>query len=248
MFDALRTTLGVLRSLRIYYGDRGRRAAMQRLYGQFVRPGDLVFDIGAHVGDRTAVFQRLGARVVAVEPQPALVTTLKLLYGRDPAVTIEAAALGRSPGTVALKLNPDNPTVSTASAAFIAAADGAPGWHGQTWIKSIDVPMTTFDELIARHGIPAFAKIDVEGFEAEALLGLSRPLAALAFEFTTIQREVAQACLTRCQTLGSFRYNAALGESQEFVHATWLSADAIGGWLAALPVEANSGDIYARLA
>ncbi|MFL6929498.1 MAG: FkbM family methyltransferase [Xanthobacteraceae bacterium] len=248
MFDALRTTLGVLRSLRIYYGDRGRRAAMQRLYGQFVRPGDLVFDIGAHVGDRTAVFQRLGARVVAVEPQPALVKILTLLYGRDPAVTIEAAALGRRSGTVALRLNPDNPTVSTASAAFIAAADGAPGWHGQAWTRSIDVPMTTFDELIARHGLPAFAKIDVEGFEAEALLGLSRPLAALSFEFTTIQRDVAQACLTRCQTLGSFRYNAALGESQELVHATWLSVDAIGGWLAALPVEANSGDIYARLA
>ena len=245
MFDALRTTLGVLRSLRIYYGDRGRRAAMQRLYGQFVRPGDLVFDIGAHVGDRTAVFQRLGARVVAVEPQPALVKILRLLYGRDPAVTIEAAALGRNPGTVALKLNPGNPTVSTASAAFIAAADGAPGWHGQTWTKSIDVPMTTFDELIARHGIPAFAKIDVEGFEAEALLGLSRPLAALSFEFTTIQRDVAQACLTRCQTLGSFRYNAALGESQEL--GTWRSAAEIAGWLDGLPHAANSGDIYARL-
>jgi FkbM family methyltransferase len=248
MLDALRTARGVLRSLRIYYGDRPRRAAMQRLYGQFVRPGDLVFDIGAHVGDRTATFRRLGARVVAVEPQPALVTTLKLLYGRDPAVTIEAAALGRTPGTVALKLNPDNPTVSTASAAFIAASEGAPGWHGQAWTMSIDVPMTTFDELIARHGMPAFAKIDVEGFEAEALMGLSRPLAALSFEFTTIQREVALACLTRCQALGSFRYNAGLGESQELVHATWLSADAIGGWLAALPIEANSGDIYARLA
>ena len=48
------------------------RAAMDRLYGQFVRPGDLVFDIGAHVGDRVASFRRLGARVVAVEPQPAL--------------------------------------------------------------------------------------------------------------------------------------------------------------------------------
>jgi FkbM family methyltransferase len=248
MLHALRTARGVLRSLRIYYGDRPRRAAMQRLYAQFVRPGDLVFDVGAHVGDRTAAFRRLGARVVAVEPQPALVKTLKLLYGRDRAVAIEAAALGRNPGTIALKLNPDNPTVSTASAAFIAAADGAPGWHGQAWTRSIDVPMVTFDQLIARHGLPAFAKIDVEGFEAEALLGLSQPLAALSFEFTTIQRDVAQACLERCQALGSFRYNAALGESHELVHAIWLSADAIGTWLAALPIEANSGDIYARLA
>jgi FkbM family methyltransferase len=248
VIEALRTARGILRSLRIYYGDRRRRAAMQRLYAQFVQPGDLVFDIGAHVGDRTAAFRRLGARVVAIEPQPALATTLRLLYGRDPAVTIEAVAVGRHAGTIALKLNPDNPTVSTASDAFIAAADGAPGWHGQLWTREIDVPMTTIDQLIARHGRPAFAKIDVEGFEAEALFGLNQPLAALSFEFTTIQRDVARSCLSRCQALGAFRYNAALGESQELVHRDWLAAEEIGRWLAALPIEANSGDIYARLA
>ena len=72
---------------------------MDRLYAQFVRPGDLVFDIGAHVGDRIACFRRLGARVVAVEPQPALVKTLRLLYGRDRAVTIEPVAVGAQAGS-----------------------------------------------------------------------------------------------------------------------------------------------------
>jgi len=232
--------------LRVYYGDRRRRAAMQRLYAQFVTPGDLVFDIGAHVGDRTAAFRRLGARVVAVEPQPPLVAVLKLLYGRDPAVAIEPVAIGREAGTVALKVNTDNPTVSTASQAFITAARGAPGWEGQRWPKSIDVAMTTFDALIARHGVPAFAKIDVEGFEAEVLFGLTRPIPALSFEFTTIQRDVAQTGLKRCQALGFTRYNAALGESQKLVHASWHGAEEIGRWLATLPIEANSGDIYAR--
>src|SRR6058998_4051393 len=105
---------GVLRSLRIYYGNRGRRTAMDRLYGEFVHPGDLVFDIGAHVGDRVGSFRRLGARVVAVEPQPQLVTVLKLLYGRDRDVIIEPVAIGRESGMVALRLNIDNPTISTA--------------------------------------------------------------------------------------------------------------------------------------
>jgi hypothetical protein len=84
--DLWRTVRGVLRSMRIYYGNRERRTAMDQLYARFIQPGDLVFDIGAHVGDRIASFRRLGARVVAVEPQPALVRTLKLLYGRDCAV------------------------------------------------------------------------------------------------------------------------------------------------------------------
>ena len=164
-----------MRSLRIYYGDRQHGPAMDRLYRRFVKPGDLVFDIGAHVGDRVAAFRRLGARVVAVEPQPALAKTLRLFYGRDPKVTIEAAAVGRQPGTIELNLNLDNPTVSTASTDFIAAAADAPGWEGQAWSKRIHVPLTTIDALIATHGTPAFIKIDVEGFEAEALAGLTQP-------------------------------------------------------------------------
>jgi FkbM family methyltransferase len=242
-----RTARGVVRSLRIYYGNRERRAAMERLYGRFIKPGDLVFDVGAHVGDRVAAFRRLGARVVAVEPQPALRTTLKLLHGRNRAVTIEPVALGRSTGSVELKLNLDNPTVSTASAEFIRAAAGAPGWNDQRWSKTITVPMTTLDALIARHGAPAFVKIDVEGFEAEALAGLSRPVAALSFEFTTIQPKVAAAAIDRCVALGYASFNAALGESQTLVHEQWLTAPQIAQWLATLPQAANSGDVYAIL-
>src|ERR1700686_4882317 len=127
LLDSLRTARGVVRSLGIYYGNRRRGAAMDRLYARFVKPGDLVFDAGAHVGDRVAAFRRLKARVVAIEPQPALVRTLNLLYGRDPGVAIEPVALGEAAGTVELKLNIDNPTVSTASDDFVAAARGAPG-------------------------------------------------------------------------------------------------------------------------
>src|SRR5438094_9133102 len=121
-----RTIRGVARSLRIYYGNSARRAVMDRFYAQFVQPGDMVFDVGAHVGDRIGAFRRLRARVVAVEPQPALVKTLRLLYGRDHGVTIEPVAVGRTTGTVVLKLNLDNPTVSTASDDFVRTADGAP--------------------------------------------------------------------------------------------------------------------------
>jgi FkbM family methyltransferase len=246
MLEKLRTAAGVMRSLGIYYGRKSHTIEKDRLYAQFVKKGDLVFDVGAHVGDRVACFRRLGARVVAVEPQPALAFALKMLYGGDRKVIIERNAVGRRHGALELKINIDNPTVSTASRAFIDAAKGAQGWEGQVWEKTITVPVTTLDALIQAHGTPSFVKIDVEGFEAEALAGLTRPVEALSFEFTTIQRDVAESCIARCAALGFRRYNAALGESQ--VLGDWRSAEDIGRWLRELPHAANSGDIYARMA
>jgi FkbM family methyltransferase len=247
MFERLRTLRGVIRSLRIYYGNRAHAPAMERLYRHFVTSGDLVFDIGAHVGDRVAVFRKLGARVVAAEPQPALVATLRLFYGRDRNVMIEPVAIGREAGTLDLQINLDNPTVSTASADFVAAAADAPGWEGQSWSKRVCVSVVTIDDLIARHGMPAFIKIDVEGFEAEVLAGCSRPPKALSFEFTTIQREIARACIERCVALGFTRFNAALGESQSLLHGEGIDGVAITRWLMELPHAANSGDVYAIL-
>ena len=221
---------------------------MDRLYGDFIRRGDLVFDIGAHVGDRVASFRRLGARVVAVEPQPAMVRVLRLFYGRHADVAIEAVAVGRGVGTTSLMINADNPTVSTASHEFVSAARDESGWETQRWIKSVPVPVTKLDALIGKHGAPAFIKIDVEGFEEEALRGLTRAVKALSFEFTIIQRDVALACIERCIALGYTRFNAALGESQTFVNADWVGGEEIARWLTGLPHAANSGDIYAAVA
>jgi FkbM family methyltransferase len=241
------TARAIGRSLRIYHGDPDHAQALDALHARFVAKGDLVFDIGAHVGDRVSSFRRLGARVVALEPQPGAMRALRLIHGRDRNVTLLQAAAGDAGGEITLLVNTKNPTVSTASQDFIAAADGAAGWEGQSWDHRITVPALTLDMLIEAHGAPDFVKIDVEGFEDRVLAGLSRPVKLLSFEFTTIQRDIAHKCLLRLASLGNYRFELALGESQRFERGEWVGAGEMAKVIDDLPHEANSGDVYARL-
>jgi FkbM family methyltransferase len=236
------------KSLRLYHGHADRNAAMDALYGRFLEPGDLAFDIGAHVGDRISSFRRLGARVVALEPQPGPARVLRLIHGRDAGVTLLAAAAGDAEGSLTFHLNTANPTVSTASDAFLKAAEGAVGWEGQVWDEAITVPCTTLDRLIGDHGRPAFVKIDVEGFEDRVLAGLTTPVPALSFEFTTIARDVARRCLDRLAALGPYRFDVALGETQVLTFGTFVDREIMAAHLRSLPHAANSGDVYAVIA
>jgi FkbM family methyltransferase len=235
------------RSRAIYRSDAAREAALDDFYRAFVTQGALVFDIGAHVGDRTACFRRLGARVIALEPQPDCAALLREEFSADAQAQIIEAAIGAQKGTARLHRNEANPTVSTLSTDFIAAARDADGWREQSWTSEIDVPVLTLDDLIATHGVPSFIKIDIEGFEHEALKGLTQPTPALSFEFTTIQRDVARACIMRLSELGYRSFRGSLGETLAFAQSTPLNAEHILEWVCALPIAANSGDIYAWL-
>jgi hypothetical protein len=82
-----RSAIGSVRSLVIYYGNPIRRWRMDRLYSDFVRQGDLVFDIGSHVGDRIGSFRRLGCQVVAVgleHCQTALIPEISMRACENP--------------------------------------------------------------------------------------------------------------------------------------------------------------------
>ena len=120
-------------------------------------------------------------------------------------------ACGAQPGKLTLRINSANPTVSTASADFIRAADGAGGWEGQVWDQTIEVPCTTLDALVAEHGAAGLRQDRRGGLRGHACWpGFRRPLPALSFEFTTIQRDVAHRCLDRldCARGLRLRYRA----------------------------------------
>lgn len=246
MRELLGRQVGVLRSFAIYYAP-GRVRRLSRFYAPFIRPGDLCFDVGAHVGNRVAAWRRLGARVVAVEPQPHLHGWLRRLYGRSSGVTLVPAAVGAAPGEAPLRHDPRNPTVSTLSEAWITAVSRDPSFAGVRWRAADTVAVTTLDALIAQYGRPVLCKIDVEGYEAEVLRGLSVPLPVVSFEYIPAAMSVAADCLAALARLGEYEFNWFVGESHRWGSPVWLSGPAMAQQLATLALGHASGDVFARL-
>lgn len=243
----LASRIGLLRSLVVYYGQPWKLWRMRRIGARWIGRGSLAFDVGAHVGNRVAVWRSLGARVVAFEPQPAFNRFLMGRYGRDPHVTLEARALGEQEGEAMLHISERSPTLSTLADDWICEVRADRRFDSVAWNRTERVPVTTLDRAIEQYGLPAFCKIDVEGHETSVLKGLSQPLPALSFEFLPVSIARAMECVAVLERLGSYRYNWSLGEAQRFGSAQWVSADQICRWLKALPPMSASGDVYAEL-
>lgn len=244
----LRSWLGVARSLLIYWRP-GRQRALRRFYRPLVGSGDLVFDVGAHLGDRTAAFAALGARVVALEPHPGILPWLRRLVGGKDAVTVRGEAVGGRAGTAAMSLSRATPTVSTLARSWRSEIRSEnPSFRGVRWEDRVEVPVTTLDRLIETYGMPRFCKIDVEGYEAEVLAGLSWPLPGLSVEFVSGRLDLARACVGRIQELGSYEFNVVPGEGRTFLFPEWRSGKGLEEWLEAGAGGVSSGDIYARVA
>ena len=241
-----RQRIGLLRSVLVYYANPLKLRRMRRFYAQFIGQGDLCFDVGAHVGNRLHVWAQLGARVVGVEPQPACIGLLRRWYGRNPQITLVEEAIGAAPGETTLFVSAATPTVTTLSQPWIEAVQQADSFAAVRWEEAVTVKVTTLDELIARYGEPKFCKIDVEGFELEVLRGLSRPLAALSFEYIGAARELAIGCIERLAELGEYTFNESPGEQHRWQSAHWRSAAETIQWLETLSTASGSGDIYAR--
>jgi FkbM family methyltransferase len=232
----------------MYYGDPRQLRRMQRFYADLLRPGDLAFDVGAHVGSRTLVWARLGARVVAIEPVPHAMRVLRLLYLHHPRVALVQAAVGPQPGRLPMLVSEREPTVSTLSAEWADRMLRERDAFARTrWGHSVLVPVTTLDALIARYGKPAFCKIDVEGYDLEVLQGLTQPLPALSFEYVPPALDLALACVEHLAGLAAYEFNWSPGESMQFWWSEWVDANALAAHLRAYPAQGDPGDVYARL-
>ena len=238
--------LGLARSLAIYHGIAGRHRRLRRLYSGFVGAGDLVFDIGAHAGNRVRAFASLGCRVVALEPQPDFARVLRALFGRSSRIVVVEAAVSDAPGRVTLSVSELTPTVTTLVPKWRDARAKEAGFAGVEWNRHIEVETTTLDLLIERFGAPAFVKIDCEGSEAAILGGLTLAVPALSFEYLPWTPEAAEACVARLKALGPYEFNWSAGESSRLASDRWLTERELLEALRTPDAQRRPGDVYAR--
>lgn len=237
--------LGVYRIVRFVYRQTMNRAGLTQMdeqmdvYRQFVKPGDLCFDVGASRGLKAEALLRLGARVVAVEPLPGCVEELRERLGHYRTFQCVQQAVGAACGTA---------TIHVADTDVLSSV--RPDWFGQQgrWKSAVPVAMTTLDALIETYGVPRFCKIDVEGLELDVLRGLGRAIAHLSFEFHLGDElaPLAVRCLDRLKALGPYRANLTRQESPRLV-GHWLAADAfIEYFTTTIATDAafDYGDIY----
>jgi hypothetical protein len=113
--------------------------------------------------------------------------------------------------------------------------------------RTAHVRVVTIDSLIEKYGKPAFCKIDVEGYEYEALKGLSTPLLSLSFEYVLPATELAVHCIRRLLQLGQYEFNWSFGETMRFDLDSWVDGAAMINRLSSPPPGFRAGDVYARL-
>ncbi|UCG58420.1 MAG: FkbM family methyltransferase [Phycisphaerales bacterium] len=246
-------TRRALRALRLYdavvdlkHWLTGTEAEYVKFYSQFVNPGDLCFDVGANVGRRTKVLLRLNAKVVAVEPQERCMKKLQRKLGDNDSVILVQRAVGEKPGWADIRLC-DSHSLSSLSTDWIERVQSSGRYSECTWDTSITIEITTLDQLISDCGRPTFVKLDVEGYEYEALKGLSEPVKVICFEFTPEFIESTRKCIDHLSRIGSVHFNYCLENDQTSLKLSkWATVAAMHEVLDSVSSQKLAGDVYAR--
>jgi FkbM family methyltransferase len=220
---------------------------MTKFYSSLLPQGALVFDAGANVGTLTRIFVLLGAKVIAVEPNPDCARHIELTTSRTVVEVLQAAVSDRN-GLAVLRVSDRKDKISSLSDEWRKAVGEENRDYVGMWNRNLTVPTVTLDELIGLYGTPFYIKVDVEGHEEFALKGLSECPPLLSFEFNRTFLASAFRALGNVIFEGA-AFNYTLVDPCSFELRDWVERDDLMKRIRELPLDGPGlGDIFVRKA
>jgi FkbM family methyltransferase len=125
-----------------------------------------VLDVGANRADWSRLARKYfpGARFILIEPQSEMISELKSFCAEAPGSEWKLAGAGSAPGEMELAVWPDN-----AQSSLVFQPDGNRAFEHRR------IPIITIDSLFdEQRELPQLAKLDIQGFELEALAGATK--------------------------------------------------------------------------
>lgn len=212
---------------------------------KIIRKGDICFDIGSNLGNKTQQMLDLGAKVISVDPQKECFRLLTERFGGNNNVILVNSGCGPFKGEGKIKISSHH-TLSSMSEEFMVETSKE-RFVGVKWEKEEIIEILTLDNLIDLHGVPRFCKIDVEGYESEVLKGLSKQIDYLSLEFVPELKHKCFHAMEILLNLGKYSFNYSEGESGIFEFNEWVSHDFMAEYLGKNnDFKFSFGDLYAR--
>lgn len=188
-------------------------------YKRFISKGDLCFDIGANIGEKSKLFLKCGAKVVAFEPQKSCLLKLQEITSSN--LFIEPCAITNDYETRTFHIS-NISDISTFSNKFMRLYAS----EICQWNRFEDIQCYPITHYFKKYGIPHYCKIDVEGLELEIITSIKQKIPFIEFESTSEFLEESIKCVAHLAAM-NYHFNIIKDSSFSFTSQQWLKKEAI---------------------